>query len=565
MKADSFWKRLVGTVLVVVLGVFLGSLTGVPQPAELPSGEPVEMKFVIPAPSMDPVRNECGKMLARNWLELGIKVDLREFDYQGLYNTCSQPPFDYDAFVLGFVSRPERLDPDVLLYWPFHSSGIGENGTNFAAFSYPEYDELVTAQRQEMDMDKRQELVWRCQEILNQYVPEIPLYHVLSVVVRSEGRFKGWTPMVGYCLWNPWNLLNLEPLTDDNTVKFGIAMGDIVTSNPFNFANGQNPDVMRLVYDKLARIGTNGTPVPSAAESWEILDPTTILVNLRHGMSFHDGVPVTAEDVKFSYEYMTKWEQPELSAYTKRFTNIEVTDDYTLKMTMDAPNPAILQTTFAMVYIFPKHIWEDVVEKYGLTNPIEWNNPNPVGIGPFKWGYWRPGEELYLEANENYYWPPKVNFLYLPFSNQEALFFALVNGDIDFHERRLIPEQALEAEQYPNLVTLEIPDFGVYYMGFHGRRLPGKDTLFRQALAYTVDYDFIVDTVLKGYGSRGYSFVAPVNEFWSDPYLVLQTFDMRLARELLAKAGYTWNKGGQLLYPETWRNAETRFQSSLEE
>jgi len=565
VSGKGIWGKMVAVWVTALLIGLLGFSVGIAQPAELPSGEHVTMRFVIPSPAMDPVRNECGKMLARNWQELGIDVELQQFDYSGLYDTVSQPPYDYSAFILGFVSRPERLDPDVLLYWPFHSSGIRAAGTNFAAFSMPKYDELLDAQRREMDMDSRQRLVWDCQEILNQYVPAIPLYHVVSAVAHSKGRFNGWTSMIGYNFWNVWNLINLEPTTEDSVVRFGKVQGDIVSSNPLNFANGQNPDEMRLIYDKLTRNDADGVPIPAAAESWEVLDPSTILMHLRHGMSFHDGKPVTAWDVKFSFEYLTKWEQPELSPFTKRFADIEVIDDYTLKMMMDGPNPAVFQTTFAMVYILPEHIWENVVEEHGLTNPIEWDSPHPVGSGPFEWGYWKQGEELYLEANETHYWAPKTNFLLIDFSNQEALFFALMSGDIDFHERRLIPEQVDEAEQNPNLALYKLPDFGVYYMGFNGRQVPAKDILFRQALGYTVDYDFIVDVVLKGYGSRGYSFIAPVNKFWSNPYLVLRTFDMRLARELLEQAGYTWNEKGELLYPKTWRDAETRFQFNAEE
>ncbi len=553
MRSRNTWIVGIAVLLCVGVGLSVSALTPV---------DPIQ--FVIPAASWDPVRNESGKMLTRNWEELGLTVELIELDYAGSAERLGKPPFDdYSAWVFGFVSRPERLDPDVLLYWPFHSSNIGEDGTNYAAFSSAYYDELVTAQRTEMDIEKRRELVWQCQEYINQEVPAKPLYHVVSAVGHGIGRFEGWTSMVGYNLWHVWNLLNLRPLTDDKTVRFA-RHNDIGTSNPMNFMAGLNPDLMRLVYDTLTRIGTDGKPVSSAAESWEAEDETTILVRLRPNMFFHDGMPVTAHDVKFSYEFMTEWEQPELSPFTKAFEEIEVVDSLTLRMKLKDPYPGVYQTTFAQVYILPWHIWKDVLSFEGVTTPYEWENPDPVGSGPFKWGYWKREQELFLEANENHYQPPQVNFLFINLQNPEVIFQALMAGDIDFHERRLLPEQIEEAKGNLNIELSILEDFGVYYMGWNTRILPGRDSLFRKALAYTFDYDFIVDVILKGWAVAGQSFIAPANEFWNNPNLVIPPFDLDKARELLEGAGYQWDNKGKLCYPEVWENSEERFKDAPE-
>jgi len=546
------WIALGATLLGMALGAAADSVQVDP------------IQFVIPAASWDPVRNEAGKMLGRNWEELGVTVELIELDYQGAAGRLGKAPFDdFGAWVFGFVSRPERLDPDVLLYWPFHSSGIGEDGTNYAGFSSDYYDELVTAQRREMDIEKRIELVKQAQEYINAEVPAKPLYHVVSAVAHSIGRFEGWTPMVGYNLWNVWNLLNLEPLTVDKTVKWARPT-DLGSSNPLVFNAGLNPDVMRIVYDTLSRVGTDGKPVPSAAESWVAEDDTTILVNLRPGMTFHDGAPVTASDVKFSYEYMTEWSQPELSPFTKEFVQIDVVDDLTLRMHLAAPYPGVYQTTFAQVYILPEHVWSDVVDREGLASPFEWECPDPVGSGPFKWGYWRPDEEVYLEAFEDYYWPAKVNWRFIIVSNPETRFQAVMAGDVDYHERRLLPEQIADAQNNPNLELSILEDFGVYYQGWNCRILPGRDSYFRQALAYTFDYDFVVDVILKGWAVPGQSFIAPANSFWNNPDLDIPEFNLDTARDLLAAAGYQWDSQGKLCYPDTWVEADIRFRDAMD-
>lgn len=532
------------SILFAVSGV--GAEIRVTEEGILTGGAVVdEIVFPYPASSWDPVRFEAGNLLIRTWRDLGLSVEALPMNYSGVFSLISEAPHDdYNAWVFGYVSRPERLDPDVLLYRPFHTTG-----QNFQRFSYELYDEVVEAQRQEVDLEKRRELVYQAQEILNEQVPAIPLYHVTSIVAHSQGRFEGWTPMVGYNLFNEWNLLNLRPLTFDNTVKFA-RVSPLTSSNPLNFAGGHNPDIMKLIYDSLARIAPNGQPVPWAAESWEWLDNRTLLVNLRQGMVFHDGKPVTAEDVKFSYEYIDRWGVPELVPFTSVFTDIQVLDDHTLKMTMETSYPGVLQTTFSKVYILPKHIWEDVVQREGLDTPLKWNNPNPIGSGPFKWGFWRPQEELYLEPFEGHWQPPQVNFRFIPFANPEALWFAVQSGDVDYHERRLLPGQIDEAKQIRELGLSTKPDFGVYYLGFNLQILPFADFKFRQALAYAIDYDFIVDVILQGYGQRGESFIAPANEFWHNPNLDLREFDLERTRQILEEAGYTWDSRGRLHYPE---------------
>lgn len=521
--------------------------------------KPVELTVLYQSTSWDPIRNECGRTLTRTWEELGITVKAEELDYVALSTRIMKEPLDsFSAWIFGLVARPEYLDPDIHLSQRFDSANVGVDGTNFSGFSSAYLDGLIRAQRVEMDRDKRRSEVWAAQDYATQEVPMQPLYHVQNAQAHSVGRFDGWTSMIGYGVYNVWNLLNLTPLTADSTVRFA-QVTDIGVSNPLNYNNGLTPDLMRLVYDTLARINTDGVPVRSAAQSWETVSDTEILVHLRPGMRFHDGNPVTARDVAFSYNYFNQWKIPEFYTVAKQVQGVEVIDDLTLKMTLVQPYPAVYQTVFAQIYILPQHIWDGMVEREKLASPLDWSCPNPVGSGPFKWGYWRTGQEVYLEANTDYYWPPKVNFRFMIFKNPEAVFMAVMGGEADFHERRLLPEQIAEARKNAKVEVTIAADFGVYYFGWNTRVLPGRDSLFRKAIAYAVDYDFIVNVVLKGYAYKGASFIAPANKYWSNPFIRLPELNLDTARSLLAAAGYQWNSRGQLCYPSEWELREYRF------
>lgn len=502
------------------------------------------IRLSIPVSSYDPIRYEAGLLLAREWENLGLTVEVTAMDFTALTQHLGDPPHDdYNAFVSGYVSRPERLDPDVLLYRPFTCAGV-ETGVNYQGYCSEEYDAVATEQRETMDVDARRELVYEAQQILARDLPAITLYHVREISAYNNTMFDNAVPMMGQGLWNIWNVLSMTPLTDDRILRTGQAW-DLDTTNPFAATGGGNIETLRLVYDLLARVRPDGTVEPWAAESWELLDDVTIQVNLREGMFFHDGEPVTASDVKFSYDIQKESGAPIYLPFLAPIQEIEVVDDYTLIFHLNNPYPALFQATFAQIYILPEHIWSGVE---GALENVQVDVP--IGSGPFKWGEWRVGESVYLMANPDHFHAPQVDgLIQVTYANADAIFLGLVNGDIHMHDRRLLPTQIGELAQYDFLTRIEQDDFGVYYVGFNLRIPPFDDLAFRQAIARTVNYNTIVNTLLDGYAVPGSGFIAPANAAWHDPSLEYPSYDPEAARQILADAGYEWDAEGRLLFP----------------
>jgi peptide/nickel transport system substrate-binding protein len=113
----------------------------------------------------------------------------------------------------------------------------------------------------------------------------------------------------------------------------------------------------------------------------------------------------------------------------------------------------------------------------------------------------------------------------------------------------LLPHQMNELKDKAYIQTLEVPSHAADVLIMNMRRKPFDDRSFRLALAYTIPKQRMLDELYNGYGNLGASVVAPANKFWHNSETKPYPFDLEKAREILKKAGYQWNKQGQLCYP----------------
>ena len=122
------------------------------------------VRVLAPAASYDTRRWEATLLMANVWQQLGFDVDVRDFpDFATLLATVSSEPSLWEAYVTGYLGRPQRLDPDELLFRPFHCSGITEFGANMVGYCNPPYDAVVEAQRATLDQEawREQRSAWR--------------------------------------------------------------------------------------------------------------------------------------------------------------------------------------------------------------------------------------------------------------------------------------------------------------------------------------------------------------------------------------------------------------------
>ncbi|MEW6398760.1 MAG: ABC transporter substrate-binding protein, partial [Bacillota bacterium] len=432
MSQKKKWSAL---VVALVLAALLVTSCSSPQKTETKVLAPerkiktIEIWTMTPEYSQD--RYEAALMIASWWKQLGLDVQAKPMDGTVISSKTRTPPWDFDTYMLQWFGTPERIDPQLFIYQVFHSSQDVEGGANRSGYRNPEYDQLAEAQMRETNPEKRQEYVLKAQELLAEDVPVITLYFKNLRQVYNHDRFSGIVEMPGVGINNIWTFLRAEPKTTDRVLRVA-SPDDCDNLNPMIAWINADWDILYLIYDTLVRLGPDGQPTPSAASSWEFKSPTVLQVKLKEGLKFHDGKPLTAEDVKFTFEYALKWGMPKVAGFVKPVKAVRVLDQHTLEFETAQPVGSLVSGTLAAVPILPKHIWEGLLEREKIAKPADWANPHPIGSGPLKFRYWRRGEEIRLDTFKEYHTPAKIDgVLQIIYPSPDALLGAMELGKAD--------------------------------------------------------------------------------------------------------------------------------------
>jgi len=312
-----------------------------------------------------------------------------------------------------------------------------------------------------------------------------------------------------------------------------------------------------LVYDPLIEIDLDGNFQPKVATDWVASDDgLTWTLTIRDDIVFHDGTPLTAEDVAFSLNlYRDTADFPILPSSIAPFTTVEAVDATTVTLTSEAPVAAFEYRMVAM-YILPRHIWE------AEADPVAFTNDEMVGSGPFVLAEYAQDEFVRLTANADYWGgaPSVDELIFQTFSNSDARVQALVNGDLDMITE--FPATALPTLQgAENIEVADGLDFGgrladIFFNVVDPANCPPeggicsghpalRDVEVRRALAQAVDKQQLIDTLLLGLGEPGLGLVPPALGDWFASELVPDDyqFDLAAAAQRLEDAGYVDTDG----------------------
>ncbi len=295
--------------------------------------------------------------------------------------------------------------------------------------------------------------------------------------------------------------------------------------------------VMRNLYDPLVEVGENLDYVPVLAEGWKVSDDRLrITVTLREGLVWHDGKPITSEDVKFTMDAIKDPAIPALNkeGYFTKLDRIEVVDERTFTFVWrEAYAPSIYAIT--QITPIPKHV-------YGqgdfLTHPA---NRRPVGSGPFEFSEWRSNQFIRLVRAENYWGKPAYldEVIFKIIEDDAVALNALKAGDID--EMRISQEQwetqtgSAEFERAFEKHSYYVPSYN--YIGWNCRSNWFKDYRVRQAMTHLFDRESIRAKIYYG-KARLVSGPFYVNSTAYDPTVKPLVFSPDIAKELLTAAGW---------------------------
>ena len=288
-----------------------------------------------------------------------------------------------------------------------------------------------------------------------------------------------------------------------------------------------------LVYSGLLQLDAELKPVPDLAESWENPEPTVWVFHLREGVTFHDGSPLEADDVVFTYETIL---DPDLKArfrslYTPIET-IEAVDPLTVRITLKEPYAPLL--SYLDMGIVPK----DYVEGGGDLSSA------PVGSGPMKLASWDRGSKIVLEPFEDYWGdaPSAEGFELVIVADNTARAQAFEAGDLDIIQPPLSPQdigRLLEMDEFNGTVR---GGLGITYLNINVADPLLSDPGLRRALMMLVDQDTIVNAIYEGVDQVATSILLPSS--WAyDSAITQPGFDSEAAMAAFAEAGWTDSDG----------------------
>ena len=298
---------------------------------------------------------------------------------------------------------------------------------------------------------------------------------------------------------------------------------------PFNMASVR---ILTQVFDNLLFTTPDNQFEPWLVTSWEVVDDTTWIFQLRDDVTFHDGSPLTAEDVKFTLDrFLNPDEQAGAIAYLGGIGSVEVVDDYSFRVITKEPMPTLLFAMAFDTWVVPKAYFEAVGQEEFARHPI--------GSGPYQVADFTPGAEVRLIANPTYWAgaPTIAEVIWKSLPDASTRLAALKAGEIDI-AINLPADIAVLLEDDDNAGAAEFFPLLTYSLApdtIHGG--PLADLRVRQALAYAIDGDSMLRDLFGGNGVRT-SHPATSDTLGYNPDLEPWAFDPDRARELLAEAGY---------------------------
>jgi peptide/nickel transport system substrate-binding protein len=325
--------------------------------------------------------------------------------------------------------------------------------------------------------------------------------------------------------------------------------GTLIACIPFDLWSIYNPLIGQsdnFVFDTLWHFDPNLVPTPQLAESYEVSeDGKVYTIHLVKNATWHDGQPVTAHDVVFTWQTMLK---PDVNFPYKFALQVngegiqaEAVDDYTVKLTLPAPNAALI-AHLAAPWIFtaaPKHLLE------GENPETSSFNTQPIGNGPFKFKEQVDGDHQTLVRNDAYYGgaPLLDELITRPITDLQARVAAFQAGeiDVDTREEDLIATQQIASTEGATSYVLATPYVQQFTM--NNADPVFADPAVRKAIAHAMDRAAMVRTVV---GDEAYAALSVMGtSHWAyNPNVPTYEYDPEKAKAMLDEAGWVAGSDG---------------------
>jgi ABC-type transport system substrate-binding protein len=552
-------------------------------------GQPF-FKITLIVPGPNPSRKAWAEVVENSLDAAGIDAKRVELDWDTVYSRALTPDnatvgktYDEGGFDALFVGYAMGIDPDPFPL--YDSSQFPPLGQNYNLWNNSESDRLCQLIKTTTDEATRLQYVKQWQQLAYAEQPAATILYTKEVVAFDPTALLG-DPFTAYHYpaWPRVKNWELNP----NTTQTKIVLAQTGPApeeglNPLLTTSYYDLTVYDNIFDSLAEREDLNTKamIPALATSWEVAsDQQTWTVHLREGVTWHDGVAFTADDVKFTFDsYFNDDIGSPVGAFVKDIVgskdNVVVVDPTTVKFNLPKPYAYFVESILSG-YIIPKHVLENVAPADWKTHAFNtasgsykvgsYTAYGPIGTGPYVYGAYDPTTFSNVMSKNANYWNKATleadgkfgieTFYVQQIEDSDPAIAALKAGDVDVLDSQYSLSTKLASIEKPWGDYVSYDAFGVQEMGFNmqhpvfgtgvdtplGKRDPTRAAeaarYVRQAISHLINRDNIISTILAGYGSS--ALTTPITRVTAgyDTSLTPYSYDVTLAKSLLAAAGY---------------------------
>ena len=407
---------------------------------------------------------------------------------------------------------------------------------NFSFYANKEVDELLRAASTQADPRLRLEAYSRIQQVILQDAPWIFGYY-RQEIEASSADVENWEPAMD-------SRINLHRvgLKRGDTLVVAMNADSIPTLDPAMHRLRYAETVIRNIFDGLVTRTTKDKVVPEIAQSWAQVSPTVWEFKIRQGVTFHNGDPLTVQDVVFTFDRVLKegaigGKSSPRKGLLGPLAKVEAASADTVRFILAKPFPPFLQ---AVVHF--QIVPQSYIAKVGDAAFAE----RPVGAGPFRFVQGKLDSQIVLERFDTYYGrspaiPPvgparlkAAVFRMMPEPSTRVA--ALKAGEV--HIIQSVPlDLTPDLEKDPRITLKTAEGTRVYAVELNTAKPPFNDVRVRQAMNHAINWDQILKTIYRAYGTRLATAFLP-SGFGFDPKVRPYPYDPARARALLKQAGY---------------------------
>ncbi len=578
--------------------VFLASMLVSPNWVHGQSGI---FKITLMVPQPNPARQSWSLLVQNNLQSLGIDAERVVLDWNSIYSRALTPDpsvlgksYDNGGFDSLFVGYALGIDADP---WSiYHSSQFAPTGSNFYLWNNTANDQLTTQIKETVNKTQRLNLVKQWQVLANEEEPAAAILYTKEIVA-----FDASVPNGAY-VFSTYHYPTWPPIEQLSSTAGSLILAQTGPApsqglNPLLSTSYYDQSVYGPVFSALAQ--RNDTifknMIPQLATGWSVdPDQKTWTVSLRQGVTWHDGVPFNATDVKFTFDAIQDdaLASP-IEAFVKGIvggkSNVTIVDPYTVKFGLPAPYAYFVENILT-IPIIPQHVLGSTPYTNWHSDPFNTGmSGGPIGTGPYKFVSYDPVTETnHLTRNNNYLDFPQngktalisrgafqvTDYYVRHIDGSDAAITALKTGAVDVLDSQYhLETQTSFLKDWGANRWISYDAFGVQEMGFNmrhpvfgtgtatplGQRDPSKAALaakyVRQAISHAIPRDLIIEQLLSGYGNPGVTSPVVGNHQTGfavtegfNPALAPYDFNLTKSRELLQAAGYYPGSGQSTIW-----------------